>query len=203
MVVQPLAMTQPESDRSTSDNQRRHSDVAFLWDLLDQVKDPEIPVLSLWDLGVLRDIQMEGEEVVITITPTYCGCPALETMKADITTVLNENGYANVMVKTVLAPAWSSEWIRPRGRSQLLAYGIAPPRLLSAQPNDRNASQGHDANSNMNIIPVTNFELDDQVPCPGCQSHQTRLISEFGSTACKALYQCEFCLEPFDYFKPI
>lgn len=152
---------------------RKDSACPVLWDLLDQVKDPEIPVLSLWDLGVLQDIVVADQTVLVTITPTYSGCPALREMQQDIDSVLIAAGYAKVEIATQLAPAWSTEMISEKGRQQLLDYGIAPPVSRRGQP----------------------------ICCPRCASPKTQLISQFGSTACKALYCCEHCAEPFDYFK--
>ncbi len=154
---------------------RKASSEARIWTLLDQVSDPEIPVLSLWDLGVLRDIRREGDQLLIVITPTYSGCPALHTMQQDIEQVLRDARIENFCVRNELTPAWNSDDISPAGRAALSKYGIAPPLDAS--------------------------ERNQAVACPRCDSSDTRLISEFGSTACKALYQCNQCLEPFDYFK--
>lgn len=152
---------------------RRDSAWGAVWDLLDQVKDPEIPVLSLWDLGVLQDIVVQDQSVRVMIIPTYSGCPALREMEQDIRAVLTNAGYVEVKVETQLAPAWSTDMLTSEGRQQLQKYGIAPP--ISHR--------------------------DSAVICPLCASSQTHLISQFGSTACKALYRCESCAEPFDYFK--
>jgi ring-1,2-phenylacetyl-CoA epoxidase subunit PaaD len=148
-----------------------------LYTLLKSVTDPEIPVLTLEDLGVLRDIDIVDDEVRVTITPTYAGCPAMEAMRKDIETTLHRAGYQRVSVRQSLSPAWSTDWMSTEGRQKLLEYGIAPPaaRAADQQP-----------------IPVN---------CPQCGSEDTKKISEFGSTACKALYQCQSCREPFDYFK--
>jgi ring-1,2-phenylacetyl-CoA epoxidase subunit PaaD len=162
--------------------QRRQSAHASLWDLLDAVKDPEIPALSLWDLGVLRDIQRQGSEVQVTITPTYSGCPAVDAMADDIRAALIAAGFEQVRVKTQLAPAWTTDWMSARGREKLRAYGIAPPE---------------DGDSDDGLTPET------AVACPHCGSRETRRISEFGSTACKALFRCGDCDEPFDYFKKL
>ncbi|MGI9284834.1 MAG: 1,2-phenylacetyl-CoA epoxidase subunit PaaD [Pseudomonadales bacterium] len=159
---------------------RKKSSCEELWELLDQVKDPEIPVISIWDLGVLRDIEVCEGRVVVTITPTYSGCPAMETIRSDIKEVLNSAGYAEHEVKTQLAPAWTSEWMSAEGRKNLRNYGIAPPEDTAAD-----------------ITPEQN------VACPRCSSENTVRVSEFGSTACKALFQCRDCGEPFDYFKKI
>lgn len=152
---------------------------AAIYQLLRQVCDPEIPVLSLQDLGVLRDVSIDNDSISVTITPTYAGCPALETMRADIETTLAEAGYKSVQVKQSLSPAWTTDWMSAEGREKLRAYGIAPPASTSCG------------------------QVLEQIACPQCQSQAVKKISEFGSTPCKALYQCEACLEPFDYFKCI
>ncbi len=150
--------------------------------LLDQVTDPEIPVLSIRDLGILRDISLDGGQVTVTITTTYSGCPAMSAIKADIRQTLSAAGYENVQVKQSLSPAWTTDWMTAEGREKLREYGIAPPQK---------SDQGHCAV----IAPGT------AVVCPQCGSEDTECISEFGSTACKALYRCLDCAEPFDYFK--
>lgn len=160
---------------------RESSDHPEVWSLLDSVCDPEIPAISLWDLGVLNNIVQKQGKIIITITPTYSGCPAIETMTTDIISTMNMAGYYHVSVVKTLAPAWSTEFMTVRGREKLQKYGIAPP--LSTCP-----LQG---------IPKTGLS------CPQCGSSETGLISEFGSTACKALYSCHDCHEPFDYFKNI
>lgn len=134
------------------------------------VVDPEIPVLTIEDLGILRDVRMAGDEVVVTITPTYVGCPAMVEIRENIEKALGEAGVEAFRVETSLSPAWTTDWMSEAGRRKLLEYGIAPPSSRS-------------------------------VACPQCGSEDTRLISEFGSTACKSLHQCNACLEPFDHFK--
>lgn len=151
------------------------SDVDRLWSLLEQITDPEIPVISIRELGILRDIRLEGDTVAVVITPTYSGCPAMREIRQDISKLLSTAGFEKVLVETQLSPAWTTDWITPAGAKKLHDYGIAPP-----QPRGQ-------AN----------------IRCPLCSSDNTKLISEFGSTACKALYQCNACLEPFDYFKCI
>ncbi|HLF29513.1 MAG TPA: 1,2-phenylacetyl-CoA epoxidase subunit PaaD [Xanthomonadales bacterium] len=155
-----------------------------LWDLLDQVKDPEIPVLTLWDLGILQDVEQQGDAVVVTITTTYSGCPAMDMIGDDIRQVLQQAGYANVTVRQRLSPAWTTDWISAEGRHKLREFGIAPPVEASGS---KSALLGDK--------PI--------VPCPLCASTRTERVSEFGSTACKALYRCEDCRESFDYFKCI
>ncbi|MEO9964405.1 MAG: 1,2-phenylacetyl-CoA epoxidase subunit PaaD [Reichenbachiella sp.] len=153
-----------------------------IMDLLRTVMDPEIPVLSVVDMGVIREIEI-ADTIQVTITPTYSGCPAMNTIESDIKKCLSDNGFENVVIKTVLQPAWTTDWLTENGRAQLKAYGIAPP---SGSTSKRAL-----------------FLEDETVPCPKCNSKNTVLISEFGSTACKAHYKCKECLEPFDYFKCI
>lgn len=157
---------------------RDESGLAPLWALLDEVKDPEIPVLSIWELGVLQDIQLREGVVEVTITPTYSGCPAMDAIREDIAAALSAAGYSDCEVKTRLAPAWATAWISPQAGEKLRAYGIAPP----------GSACGAQAAA---------------ISCPQCGSRHVRRISEFGSTACKALYRCDDCAEPFDHFKSI
>lgn len=149
--------------------------------ILESVSDPEIPVLSIMDMGVVREVEVQERDVFIKITPTYSGCPAMDTIADDIKAAFAKEGY-QAQVKLILAPAWSTDWITERGRKALEAYGIAAPLTEEA---DKEALLG-----NKKIV-----------KCPQCGSTHTRLVSQFGSTACKALFQCEACHEPFDYFK--
>lgn len=153
------------------DRERSRQDDAVrgIWDLLDEVSDPEIPVLSLWDLGVLQAVEVTANEVVVTLTPTYSGCPAMEAMTSAVREKLEEAGYPSVRVELRLSPAWTTDWMTAAGREALLRFGIAPP--------------------------------GKSVACPQCGEDRVVLISEFASTACKALYRCEACGEPFDHFK--
>lgn len=155
---------------------------SFIWELLEEVPDPEIPVLSVIDLGVVRAIDILEDKTVITITPTYSGCPAMNQFETDITSHLNKNGYNNVEIKTSYNPAWTTDWLTEEAKQKLEKYGIAPPQEKTTDKS---------------------FILGEQpmVRCPQCKSTNTKLISQFGSTACKALYQCNDCKEPFDYFK--
>lgn len=159
---------------------RDQSPLGEIWDLLDAVKDPEIPVLSIWDLGVLAGVEKEGETIVVSITPTYSGCPAMDVIRDDIGQALEQAGYAQHRVKLVLSPAWNTGMMSPEGLSRLEAYGIAAPVRGEACAGGA-----------------------CRVNCPHCGSGNTERVSEFGSTACKALYQCRDCQEPFDYFKEI
>lgn len=149
-----------------------------IWQLLETVCDPEIPVLTIIDLGIVRDVKYESGVANITITPTYSGCPAMDAISIDIRFKLIEHGFTNIKITSVLSPAWTTDWMSENGKRKLNAYGIAPPRLVA------------DGITSVNIL-----------QCPQCHSTNTKLISQFGSTACKALYQCNDCKEPFDYFK--
>lgn len=151
-------------------------------EILDTVQDPEVPVLSIIDLGVLRDVTINGNQVEVVITPTYSGCPAMDMIRANIRMVLAEHGYKDVKVTTVLSPAWTTDWMSERGKEKLKAYGIAPP------------------NPKQQVCHTSLF-AEEAIQCPHCNSYNTRRVSEFGSTACKSLYQCNACHEPFDYFK--
>ena len=163
---------------------RRKSPYPQLWAILDEVTDPEIPVMTLWDMGILKDVVQGEDQVIVTITPTYSGCPAIEQIRDDIVTVLASRGYPKVSVRTQLAPAWTTEWMTSIGRNRMRQYGIAPP-------NDAPESYDH------HVTPPAN------VKCPACGSSNTRIVSEFGSTACKSLFRCWSCQEAFDFFKKI
>ena len=144
------------------------------------VVDPEIPVLTIADLGVLRDVRLDGATVEVTITPTYSGCPAMNMIAVEIGLALDRAGIPDAKVRTVLSPAWTTEWLTEAGRQKLTAYGIAPPVPGSG----RRALFGVET-----------------VACPRCGSQDTKVLAEFASTSCKALWQCQACREPFDYFK--
>lgn len=154
--------------------------------LLASVTDPEIPALSIDEMGILRDVSMEGETVMVTITPTYSGCPAIDQITEDVQRKLNEHGYRKSRVKLVLTPAWTTDWMTDESREKLRTYGISPP----CRTTDINESSEE-------------HRLSFAAPCPQCQSVNTKQLSEFGSTACKALWKCHDCMEPFDYFKPL
>ena len=148
-----------------------------VWDVLETVMDPEVPALSVVDLGIVRDVEVDAEgAVTVSITPTYSGCPAMHVIEEDIVSALHAGGWPNVHVKTVFTPAWTTEWVREEAREKLAAYGIAPPEL----------------------VPLTR-----RVPCPFCGSRETTMKSEFGPTACKALMYCNACQQPFEMFKAI
>jgi ring-1,2-phenylacetyl-CoA epoxidase subunit PaaD len=144
--------------------------------------DPEVPVLSVTELGIVREVAIDGERVTVTVTPTYSGCPAMQVIEDEILAALDDAGFHAAVVRTVYQPAWTTDWIPPEAREKLRAYGIAPPAATSS----RRALFG-----------------DDGVACPRCGSERTQKISEFGSTACKSLWRCLACREPFDHFKCI
>lgn len=152
--------------------------------LLDRVCDPEIPVLTIADLGILRDVRWLDDEqaLEVVITPTYSGCPAMNTIEVNIRAALQEGGFERVRITTVLAPAWTTDWLSPEGREKLRAFGIAPPAEPTA---DKQALLGQPR----------------ILQCPHCGSQNTEMIAQFASTACKAMFRCLDCLEPFDYFK--
>lgn len=159
-------------------------DLAAVNALLAEVMDPEIPVLSVLDLGIVRDVTLSEEPgVTVTVTPTYSGCPAKHVIDLQIVTALEMAGISPVHIKTVLSPAWTTDWLSEAGREKLRKIGIAPP----VEAGGKGALLG----------------LDPDVSCPRCGSAETEELSRFGSTACKSLYRCLGCLEPFDYFKCI
>jgi ring-1,2-phenylacetyl-CoA epoxidase subunit PaaD len=153
-----------------------------------EVLDPELPSLTLAELGILRGVQADGDRVVVTITPTYSGCPAMATMRADLQVRLRAAGFAHVEVRTVLHPAWSTDWITDDGRRKLREAGIAPPGP---------------ARHTSGPVPLTLLPVPRRVSCPQCGSDDTRETSAFGSTACKAQHRCKACDEPFDSVKPL
>jgi ring-1,2-phenylacetyl-CoA epoxidase subunit PaaD len=157
---------------------------AEVWRLLGEVKDPEIPILTIIDLGIVRYVRGASRDALrVGLTPTYSGCPATEVIRAAVAQKLARAGFGGVVIETQLAPAWSSDWLTPAARVKLAAYGIAPPAQAVANPKRLFGAAS--------------------IGCPRCKSAATRLISEFGSTPCKAHYMCTACLEPFDYFKCI
>jgi len=167
--------------------------------LAGSVPDPELPVLTLEELGVLRAVHVHGGgKVEVELTPTYTGCPALEAMSLDIERVLHEHGVHEVLVRTVLAPAWSTDDISDEGRRKLREFGIAPPRARQ-----REASGPVAVELGPTHTVTGSPEPDDPVRCPHCGSAETELLSRFSSTACKALRRCLDCREPFDHFKEL
>jgi len=151
-------------------------------EILKDVKDPEVPVLSVLDLGIIRSVNIEDDKINIVITPTYSGCPAMDVIAMDIRLKLIEKGYRDVFIEHQLSPAWTTDWMSEEGKRKLKAFGIAPPN-----PKQQFCS--------------SEMFRQEAVQCPHCNSYHTELISQFGSTACKAMYRCLDCKEAFDYFK--
>lgn len=153
-----------------------------IWNILEEVKDPEIPVLSVTDMGIIRSVKISDDKIDIAITPTYSGCPAMDVISMDIRLKLIEKGYRNVSIRQQLSPAWTTDWMSEEGKRKLKEFGIAPP------------------NHKQQFCSPEMFQ-QETVQCPHCNSYHTELISQFGSTACKAMYRCVDCKEAFDYFK--
>jgi len=160
--------------------------IARAWELLDEVKDPEVPVISVVDLGIVRDLRYVGDCLEVVVTPTYSGCPALKVIESSIAEHLLANGVAKVEIKNIFAPPWTTDWITETGRAALKAYGIAPPGAAAIEQ----------------LVPFPR-RPEPIIPCPFCNSASTQRRSQFGSTACKALYFCDGCNQPFEYFKAI
>ncbi len=157
----------------------------YIKQILSEIPDPEIPVISITDLGVIRDITILNDtDIELKITPTYSGCPAMKQIEDDVRKKLTEHGFTSIKINTVFSPPWTTDWINPEAKERLRQYGIAPPEHTTE---DKSWLTGK----------------EKVILCPRCKSVHTKLISQFGSTACKALYQCQDCLEPFDYFKCI
>ena len=171
--------------KSASNEEKR------IWSILESITDPEVPVLSILDLGIVRNIRVSpypsstlGDwRIEVVITPTYSGCPAMDMIAMNIRLALLEKGFKNIKITTVLSPAWTTDWMSEEGKQKLKDYGIAPP------------------NPRQQVCSNDLFAPLEAVQCPQCNSYHTHRISEFGATACKALYQCSDCQEPFDYFK--
>ena len=151
-----------------------------IWNILEEVTDPEIPVLSILDLGIVRDVKINDKRTEVVITPTYSGCPAMDFIGMNIRKTLLENGVEEIKITHQLSPAWTTDWMTEEGKDKLKAFGITPPVGKTFDKTYLNSLQ---------------------IECPHCHSLKTKIISEFGSTACKALYKCNDCGEPFDYFK--
>ena len=160
-----------------------------VWSWLGEVPDPEIPVISVVDLGIVREVALEEGECVVTITPTYSGCPAMQVIAEDVERALRAHGVQQLRIETRLSPAWTTDWMSAAGKAALRGYGIAPPvqQVIDISGLARGVKR--------------HAVQEPDVACPHCGSAHTRLTSQFGSTPCKALYRCLDCLEPFDYFK--
>ncbi|MFS4582101.1 1,2-phenylacetyl-CoA epoxidase subunit PaaD [Phaeobacter sp. C3_T13_0] len=148
--------------------------ISQVWEWLHAVPDPEIPVISLVDLGIIRDVSWDNDTLVVTVTPTYSGCPATAIINMDIETTLHDRGITDLRLRTQISPAWTTDWLSQEGRAKLETYGIAPPQTVGGPEK-----------------------------CPNCGSKRVTKVSQFGSTPCKAHWRCQHCLEPFDYFKCI
>ena len=159
--------------------------VEGIWEALEDVKDPEVPVLSVVELGIVRDVRLDDTGVTVVITPTYSGCPAMQVIEDDIRSALLAHGVGPVRIETVFSPAWTTDWIPAEARAKLAAYGIAPPGKAESQAG---------------LVTITRRET---VACPHCGSRRTTLKSEFGSTACKSILFCHDCRQPFEQFKAI
>jgi ring-1,2-phenylacetyl-CoA epoxidase subunit PaaD len=162
------------------------------WEVLGGVLDPEVPALSVRDLGIVRDVIDHGEELEVVLTPTYSGCPATEVIESNVLSAIRAEGLGPARATLRRAPAWTTDWISEEGKRKLREYGIAPPdHIIPAKAGTRS-------------FPVQFFpRTEEKIPCPHCGSGHTEKLSAFGSTACKALYRCLSCREPFEYFKPI
>jgi ring-1,2-phenylacetyl-CoA epoxidase subunit PaaD len=184
-----------------SPNSSPAGEVEAAWEVAAGVLDPELPVLSLLDLGVLRDVEVldtpAGRSVTVTLTPTYSGCPAMATMRDDLHAVLRDAGYVDVRVRVRLQPAWSTDWISAAGRRKLLSAGISPPGPAPS------ARSGSVPGARSGPVPLTLIAPIRSVECPQCGSSRTRETSPFGSTACTAVYRCEACAEPFPHVKEL
>jgi ring-1,2-phenylacetyl-CoA epoxidase subunit PaaD len=169
-------MTQPIQQKSLPD-------AAAVWRWLADVKDPEVPVLSILDLGIVRDVRVTEEgEAIVMITPTYSGCPAMDVIGMNIRLALAGRGFSSVRIEMQLQPAWTTDWMSEDGKQKLKAYGIAPPTRMSGQE-------------------LALFEDESGMSCPRCDSTDVRLVSNYGATSCKSMYQCNSCHEPFEHFK--
>jgi ring-1,2-phenylacetyl-CoA epoxidase subunit PaaD len=160
------------------------TDKQHILSVLNEIPDPEIPVISIVELGVIRDVAIDDRNIEVTITPTYSGCPAMKQMEDDVRARLKEEGFKNINIKTTYTPAWTTDWLTQEARKKLQDYGIAPPEESTTDKSFLSNKPKH-------------------VMCPRCKSRNTVMVSQFGSTACKALYKCKDCLEAFDYFKCI
>jgi ring-1,2-phenylacetyl-CoA epoxidase subunit PaaD len=170
-----------------SDVVTRGDVVDQVWGALRDVPDPEIPVISIVELGVVRSVDVSGQRLRICITPTYSGCPAMAAIESDIAAAVAGLGLADVVIETRLAPAWTTDWIAPEAKAKLRTFGIAPPGATA---------------SRVDVSGISPLRRKRDLQCPRCASSDVTLIAQFGSTACKALYRCMSCAEPFDYFKP-
>ncbi|TWI66258.1 ring-1,2-phenylacetyl-CoA epoxidase subunit PaaD [Pseudoduganella lurida] len=166
---------------------------ATVWQWLEEIPDPEIPVISIVDLGIVRAVQADGDAVTVTITPTYSGCPAMQVIATAVREALAEHGVEQVRIVTQLSPAWTTDWLSEAGKRKLRGYGIAPPVQQAVDLSGLRSGLAAAVSRRGPAAPA--------VACPHCGSHHTERTSQFGSTPCKALYRCRDCREPFDHFK--
>jgi ring-1,2-phenylacetyl-CoA epoxidase subunit PaaD len=179
--------TQPTSDRDASYVLDAQPPLDAVWDALRAVPDPELPVVSIVELGIVRAVEWDGATLRVRVTPTYSGCPATAMIHDGIRAALQSLGVHDIAIDVALAPAWTTDWIAPEAKAKLREFGIAPPGV---------------AGSRIDVAGISPLRKKSKVPCPRCGSKSTSLLAQFGSTACKALYRCDSCREPFDYFKP-
>jgi ring-1,2-phenylacetyl-CoA epoxidase subunit PaaD len=171
-----------------SDRFEDGSGIGRAWDALSTVPDPEVPMVSVVELGIVRDVHVDGQGMVVLVNPTYSGCPATDVIASAIIDALAASGFAAPRVVSRLSPPWTTDWMAPEAKRKLAEFGIAPPGAAAPR---------------IDVVGISPLRRENvAVPCPRCASTHTRLVSQFGSTACKAQYRCEACLEPFDYFKP-
>jgi len=179
---------------------------ADIWGWLAEIPDPEVPAISIVDLGIIREVLCElaanGLRAVVTITPTYTGCPAMDAITSDIQTKLRDRGIDDVRLVTRLSPAWTTDWLSAEARERLRRFGIAPPAQQAIHFAAKDASAAPRRHDPLQFV-FPRTQSAPAVACPYCASRNTETVSEFGSTACKAQYRCRECSEPFDYFKPI
>ena len=175
------------ADRETRGASDAPPSIDAVWEALRQVPDPEIPVVSIVELGIVRGVDWAGNTLHVRVTPTYSGCPATDMIRDDIGAALQRLRAPDFAIDIVLAPAWTTDWIAPEAQAKLRAFGIAPPGAAAAR---------------VDVAGISPLRRKADVACPRCGSTMTSLLAQFGSTACKALYRCDACREPFDYFKP-
>ena len=185
----PEASTDASTGTSTKEMR-----IARAWAALAEVPDPEVPVVSVSELGIVRDVELDGDRIAVVMTPTYSGCPATEVIEQSVRDALDAAGLGPVTIRMRRAPAWTTDWITPEGRRKLRDYGIAPPGPAGASASAAGAAVP------MRFVPR---RVAARLACPRCESDRTERLAAFGSTACKALYRCLACGEPFEHFKPI
>ncbi len=165
-------------------NNNQEEPITTIWNLLKQIPDPEVPAINIVELGVVREVNIHNDSLEIVITPTYSGCPAMKVMEEDILATLKEKSFENIKIKTIFSPPWTTDWMTEETKAKLKSYGIAPPDVLSSEQ----------------LFPFL-ADKKKTLACPYCNSENTVLQSQFGSTACKALYYCNNCQQPFEHFK--